>query len=178
MSFVYQQLSDEMPDIGIVLGHENARHQTSRYEASLTKSACRGPFLRWSAPRHRGDDGHLRALRDGGIEALLEADILLVHVDVHEATQAPGVIEEAPSEPGVASLERLDHLRDRGPLDHGLRGPLRKRPELGGHCDLHGHASSSSRTSFTASTVGGISWVGATGPRASSVLSPIPVINA
>jgi hypothetical protein len=30
MSFVYQQLSNEVPDIGIVLGHENTRHQTSR----------------------------------------------------------------------------------------------------------------------------------------------------
>src|SRR4051794_2706985 len=47
-----------------------------------------------SAAGDRGKDGHRRVLRDGSVEAAVEAHVLVVDVDVHEAVELALIVDQ------------------------------------------------------------------------------------
>ena len=61
-------------------------------------------------------DGHLVALRDGGVEAVLEADVLPGDVDVHEPAQVP-VLGDPLAEAIVLVEDGVERLPDGRALD-------------------------------------------------------------
>src|SRR3972149_3184725 len=63
---------------------------------------------RRSAPRHGGHDADLIAGLQGGRHSGQEADVLPVHVDVHEPPQLPHLVAQPLLQAGVLPLKRLD----------------------------------------------------------------------
>ena len=63
-----------------------------------------------------GEDRHLVAVGDGGLEAVLEADVLAADVDVDEAPQVP-VLGDALAQAVVLVEDRVERLADGPALD-------------------------------------------------------------
>src|SRR5205823_1936151 len=102
---------------------------------------------RASAARDSRKDGDLVAILHGRLEAMQEADVLALHVDVHEAPQV-AVLGDALAQPVEALVQAVEHFADSGcVLDRGLgltAGDAAKlRRDL--DCDRHGRGHSSSR---------------------------------
>src|SRR5438477_9663126 len=73
-----------------------------------------------AAPGHRGNDGELVTLADRCVEALAEADVGVIDVDVDELAQVAGVVVEALTKPRVRAVEAGQRLRHRRPLHTDL----------------------------------------------------------
>src|SRR5204863_3578748 len=100
-----------------------------------------------SAPsRNGGDDRHLVAVLEGGLPALEEADVLLIDVDVDEATQVARVVDQPLLEPRVALLEVVDEVGDRRALSLHLGRALRHRAQRRGNPYQQRHHPCPSRT--------------------------------
>src|SRR5689334_5865148 len=119
-----------------------------------------------------GDDRHLAAVLDGGLQAVGEADVVVVDVDVHEAAQLAGLVEHPGLDPRVRRVERIQHLGQRRALGGHLGDALGVGPEDGRNANTHTHC----RPAFTkASYDAGMVTFGPTrSATASSVLSPSP----
>jgi len=78
----------------------------------------------WSAATatsgNRGDDRYLVALGDGGVEALGEADIGVIDIDVDELPQASGVVIQAIVEARIGCIEVGEHGTDGAAIDAHL----------------------------------------------------------
>src|SRR6185312_7810343 len=92
-----------------------------------------------SAARDRGQDRHLVTVLDGGVEAVEEADVLAVDVDVDKAAQ-PAVLGDAAAQLAEALVERVKDLADGRPVDARGGLALGGGAKLGGdlHADGHG----------------------------------------
>src|SRR3954454_17748309 len=93
-----------------------------------------------SAAGDRGEDGHRRVVRDRGVEAAVEAHVLVVDVDVHEAVELPLVVDQPGPEalmPGVDVLQ--DGVERVTRRLHGLR-PTSVGTEDRRHLYLHSHS--------------------------------------
>src|SRR2546422_3326571 len=140
-----------------------------------------------SAPS--GDGGHDRdgiAILEGGLLALDEPDVFLVHVDVDEAPQLSAVVQHALPEPGELAFQVVHHLRDRLPLGADLGVALRDGAEWSRDTHSHRHRGSSwvpcdlssASARSNAESVGRIfTWVSSRSYSASGGLSPLPVMQ-
>src|SRR5512133_3323313 len=102
--------------------------RTLRYPA-LTPSTPGG-----SAAGDSGEDGHLVAVGDLGIQAVLEPDVLAGDVDVDEAAQI-AVLGDPLSKPVVLLEDSVERLADGGSFDLKLALAAGDGAELGR--DLH-----------------------------------------
>jgi hypothetical protein len=92
-----------------------------------------------SAARDGGQDLDLLAVRDGRVEAVGEADVLPVDVDVDEAPQAAVAVREAVAELAVAVEQRVQDLADGAAGDLELTRAAGGGAQLRRDLDLHGH---------------------------------------
>src|SRR4051794_20313314 len=130
-----------------------------------------------------GDDAHGRAVDDFGVQAVEEADVLVVDEHVDEPAQLALVVVEPLTEPGVRRLEAVEHGGEGPRLARDLGVAARELAQLRGDADGDRHAyfssSSGGNASWKASRVGGITAVGPTvRSTASSVFRPCPVTYA
>ena len=65
-----------------------------------------------SAARDRGNDADLVALFHGRIEVAEETDVLVVHEDIHEASDVALVVAQALFQAGEGLLEVVDDFTD------------------------------------------------------------------
>ena len=75
-----------------------------------------------------------------GVEALHEADVIVVHEDVHVAHQLPLAVEQLGGEARVARVDARKDIGHRRPFHHYLRLSAGDWPEHWGnsHGDAHG----------------------------------------
>src|SRR4051812_44925466 len=105
---------------------------------SSRMSFLEGPKRPMSAAGDRGQDRHLRPVRDLGLEAVAEPDVLAAYVHVDEAAQL-AVVADPLAQVAVAVEEGVEDLADGGAVDLGLRLALGDRAQLGGNLDRDRH---------------------------------------
>jgi hypothetical protein len=88
-------------------------------------------------PRYCRDDRDLGPFRDLRLQSLEEPDVLSIDVDVDEATELPGVVEDALLQAGVRVLQRVEDLLEGMTVRFDPIEAIGERAELGG--DLHNH---------------------------------------
>src|SRR5690348_13074938 len=93
--------------------------------------ACRAVAVARSAAGDCGQDRHLVAVGDGGVEAVQEADVLAADVHIDEPAQ-PAVLGNPTAQLAVAVIQGVEHLADRGTVDG--RGGV----AVGGGSELRG----------------------------------------
>src|SRR6266542_5169425 len=125
-----------------------------------------------SASGDRGDDGDLAAVLDRRLQALCEADVVVVDVHVHEPAQLARVVQHACLDAGVRAVQRLQHLAQGRAFGFHLGRALGVRPQDGRDSNADAHCS----PAFTkASYDAGMVTFGPTrSATASSVFSPSP----
>src|SRR5680860_1210703 len=131
------------------------------------------------ATSHGRKNRYLVALADGGVEALLEADVLTADVDVDEAAQV-AVLGDPLAQVAVRVEDRVEHLA------HGRAGNLHLGVSAGRGAqlgrDLHGdcHQATTSwclsNSDSKLSRSGSISCIRKLSRVASSVFRPSPVM--
>src|SRR4051812_48399185 len=123
-------------------------------------------------------DLHLAAVLDRRLQAVAEAHVLAVDVDVDEAAQAAVAVRQAVAQLRMLRVERLEHGADGVALDGDCRlaagGGAQLRGELDG--DAHQALAPAITVASNASNRGSISWASNVPRTASRVLSPSPVI--
>src|SRR3954454_16660649 len=105
---------------------------------SSRTSFLEGPKSPTSAAGDGGQDRHLGAVRDLGLEAVGEPDILAAHVHVDEAALL-AVVADPLAQVGVAVEQGVEDLADGAAVDLGLRLAVGDRPQLGGNLDRDRH---------------------------------------
>src|SRR3954453_17207553 len=153
----------------------------SRYPtAHEGRPATRRTALAPSAAGDRGQDLHLVAVGDRRVEAVGEADVLAVDVDVDEAPQRAVAVRQAIAQLAVTVEQRVEHLAH-GPTVHLELGLAAGRgPQLGRDLDLHRHQTCTPAPSTCATNSsydGAISCAVNVPLTASSVLRPSPVMT-
>ncbi len=115
------------------------RHdQVARVAGDLLAAEVDGGGVK-SAPRDRGHDRELVALREARLEPGAGAGVLAVDVDVHEAAQRAVLRQEVRPQPRRLGDEGVEHRL------HGLPGERHRRPaagvgsKRGGDPDAHAH---------------------------------------
>src|SRR5437588_9703259 len=93
------------------------------------RGSCSSGSSGTTAAGHGGDDGELVALADRRVEALAEADVGVVDVDVDELAKLARVIVEPVAEAGVRGIEILQRVLDRSTFDADLGTPVREPPQ-------------------------------------------------
>src|SRR4051812_37411019 len=128
----------------------------------------------------RRQDLHLAAVLDGGVEAVAEAHVLAVDVDVDEAAQGAVAVREAVAQVRVLAVERLEHGADGAALDRHRRRAAGRAAQLRGELDGDGHQTCAplSTAVSKASKRGSISCASNVPRTASSVLRPSPVMTS
>src|SRR3954464_13902856 len=149
----------------------------------IAPGALRGrpaSFRPRSAARDRGQDLDLVAVLDRRREAVAEADVLAVDVDVDEAAQAAVAVGERVAQLRVLAVERLEHRADGLAVDGDLRGAAGGGAPLGRQLDgaAHHAESPASTVDSNAENFGSISWASKVSRTASSVLRPSPVMTS
>src|SRR4029079_4891780 len=112
-------------------------------------------------------------------QALGEADVVVVHVHVHEAPNRAVVVQHTRPNSRVRRLERVEHVCQRASVSGYLGRPTGVRTQDGRNADGGAHASPFSSANARKSPYFGLMvTVGdATGATASNVLSPSPVLS-
>src|SRR5580704_10388480 len=100
-----------------IIGVLPMKSRTVGYNAMV--SALR----RASAPGHGRQDGHLGAGRDGRVETLQVANVVVVDVYVDELVQGPFVGQDLARHPGVLGNELGEDLADGGAVHADDGGP-------------------------------------------------------
>ena len=100
-------LESTPPDIATAITADRGRRSSGRSAATATSG-------------NGGDDRYLVALGDGGFEALGEADIGVIDIDVDELPQAPGVVVQTIVEARIGRIEVGEHRADGFTLDAHL----------------------------------------------------------
>src|SRR5215218_1926963 len=142
---------------------------------------ARPPAGRASAAGDRRQDLDLVAVGHRRLEAVAEADVLAVHVDVDEPAQGAVAVGQPVAQLAVALEQRVEHLADRPALELELTLAAGRRPQLRGDLDLdrhHARAPAPSTFAVNSSNDGAISWTSNVPRTASSVLSPSPVMTS
>src|SRR5436309_9428747 len=93
--------------------------------------------------RDRGNDRDLVAVLQRRLLGLEEPDVLLVDVDIDEAPQLPGLVEQAVLQARVLPLEVSDEAVDRLALGLDLGAALREGAQWRGNPYQHRHSRSS-----------------------------------
>src|SRR5947208_15455803 len=83
---------------------------------------------------------HLAAVLYRRLQAVAEAHVLAVDVDVDEAAQAAVAVGEAVAQPGVLGVERLEDVADRLARHRDRRRAAGGGAQLGGQLDRDRHA--------------------------------------
>src|SRR5262249_56294688 len=87
----------------------------------------------------RRDDGDLVTVLEQALPPLEEPDVFLVHVDVDELPEVPGLVAEPLADPGKLPLEVVDDLADVLAFGVDLSRPARMPAEGCGNSDQHRH---------------------------------------
>src|SRR5438477_12579294 len=95
-----------------------------------------------TAPGDGGNDRDLVAVLQRGLLGLEEPDVLLVDVDIDEAPQLPGFVEQAVLQARVLPLEVSDEAVDRLALGLDLGAALREGAQWRGNPYEHRHSRS------------------------------------
>src|SRR5690349_5235479 len=127
-----------------------------------------------SAAGDRRNDGDTGAVGGRGLQPLLEADVVVVDVDVHEAAQLALVVQHPGGDAGVVLLQALDDLGEGRALGGDLGLATRVGAQDGGDANGHAHARPASRKE---SRVGRMVAVRPVPATASRVLRPSPVLS-
>src|SRR5690606_23945259 len=127
-----------------------------------------------SAAGDRRNDRHAGPVRGRGPEALLEAHVVVVDVDVDEAAQLALVVQDAGGDARVVLLQVLDDLGEGRPLGVHLGLSTRVGAQDGRDADGHTHARPASRKESRLGRMVAVRPVPAT---ASRVFRPSPVLR-
>src|ERR1700726_3512855 len=100
-------LESTPPDIATAITADRGRRSSGRSAATATSG-------------NGGDDRYLVALGDGGFEALGEADIGVIDIDVDELPQTSGIVVETIVEARIGGIEVAEHRSDGVTLDAHL----------------------------------------------------------
>src|SRR5687767_8775307 len=111
---------------------------SSRLSKRVMLSAIRRLCRRAGSARDRWEHDDLVAVGELGLEAADEADVLVVDVDVDEATQV-AIVDQALLDAGVVALEVVDQCRQRGAVGLDRLGAVGVGAKDGGDADLDGH---------------------------------------
>ncbi len=117
----------------------------SRSGRSARRPVTRRPGF-GSAARDGRDDRHLRPVRDLGVQAADEADVLVADVEVHEATQRSAVVDDPGLDPGMGAIQRIQQLTDRGTVGADLFLAVGVAAQDGGDADRCTHVTDLARS--------------------------------
>src|SRR3954469_19004369 len=106
----------------------------SRIDSSFTRVVSGG-----SAPGDRGEDRDDVAVADLRVELVEVADVVVVHVDVHELVERAVTVDQLPLKARVRRHQLLEDVADgrAAGLDRG--GTVRSGTEQRGKSDFDGH---------------------------------------
>src|SRR4051794_2452405 len=156
-----------------------SRWRRSRHPAG--RPARRRPTLRGLASGDRRQDLHLVTVGDRRLEAVGEADVLAVDVDVDKAPKAAVAVRKPVAQLAVALEQRVEDGADGAALELELPLAAGGGAQLRGDLDPDRHQARTSGRSTCAtnsSSDGAISWLSKVSRTASSVFRPSPVMTS